>query len=94
MWCFFLICSSLTYGELCLISFVPSCSGETAVAEKVAIVRVDDACFYNKGCGSGCHRTAVQSVWMRGKRSSPKGRRVCGACLLWLTENDLADRAS
>ena len=76
------------------MSFAPSCSGETAVAEKVARVRVDDACFYNKGCGSGCHRNVVYSVWMRGRRSSPKGRRVCVVCLLWLTENELADRVS
>ena len=29
---------------------------------------------------------------MRGKRSSPKGRMVCGVCLAWLSDNGLADR--
>ena len=92
MWCFIRISSLLTFGELRLISFAPSCSGETDAAAKVASVCVEEACFYNKGRGSGCHRVAVQRVWMRGKRSSPKERRVCAVCLLWLTENEIADR--
>ena len=78
--------------KLGLVRFIYWCSGETAQALDVAPLCPVDVCFYNESWKLDCHRIPVDSVRMRGKRSSPKERRVCGVCLWWLSENELADR--
>ena len=86
--CVFL--SPVISDKLCSTNFVSWCSGETAV-DKVVLASVKDACYYHERCKYDCDRVAVGSVWMRGKRSSPKERLVCGVCLAWLSDNGLAD---
>ena len=77
--------------ELGLVRFIYWCSG-AAQALDVAHLCPVDVCFYNESWKLDCHRIPVGSVRMRGKRSSPKERRVCGVCLAWLSESELADR--
>ena len=61
----------------------------------VEVPEADKAnCRYAMNVGVvACTGTHMHTIWMRGKRASPKERKVCQPCADWLVWEKLADIA-
>lgn len=61
----------------------------------VEVREADEAnCHYAMNVGVvACKGTHMHTIWMRGKRASPKERKVCQLCADWLVREELADIA-